>query len=320
MTARQEPHRVAVLAYDGLCTFEFGIAMEVFALPRPELPVPWYTCRACTFDGQPIRMLGNLSASVPHGPRTLAWADTIVVPGWGDLDTPVPDAVVRALARAHRRGARLVSICSGVFALAAAGVLEGRRATTHWRYVDRLRTRFPQIHVEPDALYVDDDQVLTSAGSAAGLDLCLHIVKKDHGSEIANAVARRLVLPAHREGGQTQYVPAPVGQDDAPLAPLLDQLRASLDTPHSVASMARAIGQSQRTFIRRFREATGQSPHAWLTAERVRLARLLLETTSDSVEHIADRCGFGSAETFRHHFRRQVGIPPTRYRASFQNG
>ncbi len=320
MTAKQEdqPHKVAVLTYDGLCAFEFGVAIEIFALPRPEIDGPWYACRVCSLDKRPLRADGGLSIAAPYGSRALAWADTILIPGWSDVDQPIPKRLTRALSKAHERGARLVSICSGVFVLAATGLLDGRSATTHWRYADRLRDAYPCIQVEPDMLYVDHGNILTSAGSAAGIDLCLHIVKRDYGTAVANTVARRLVLPTHRDGGQRQYIPAPVPVGPRPLGPLLDQFRAQLHIPHTVASMADQAGQSQRTFIRRFRESTGTSPHAWLTHERIHFARALLETTKLNSDQIAERCGFATAETFRHHFRRLIGVPPMRYRASFQ--
>lgn len=320
MSACQEPqpHKVAVLTYDGLCTFEFGIAIEVFALPRPEIDLPWYSCRVCSFEKGPLQTTGGLSVAAPYGPRALSWADTILIPGWRDVDQPIPRTITAALCKAHARGARLVSICSGVFVLAATGLLNGRSAATHWRYANRLQDAYPRIQVEPDMLYIDHGNILTSAGSAAGIDLCLHIVKRDCGTEVANSVARRLVLPTHRDGGQTQYIPAPVSDGPQSLAPLLDRLRKQLHVPHTIASMADQAGQSQRTFIRRFRQSTGTSPHAWLTRERIQCARGLLETTKLNSDHIAERCGFATAETFRHHFRRLIGVPPMRYRASFQ--
>lgn len=315
--SRQNNHRVAIMAYDGLCTFEFGIAVEVFALPRPELQIPWYDCRVFAWNRSRLKSLGGLTVSAPYGRRTLDWADTIIVPGWSGTSHVVPQQLRNGIAKAHQKGVRLVSICSGVFVLAAAGVLSNRRATTHWRYASRLQEEYPDITVEDDALYVQDGTVLTSAGSAAGLDLCLHIVRQDHGSKIANNVARRLVLPTHREGGQTQFIPAPVSNHNVGLAPLLDWLRENLDKQHTVASMAEQAGLSQRTFVRRFRDTTGTSPHAWLTAERIRYARDLLETTGLKPPEIAERTGFATPETFRHHFRRAVGVAPTVYRASF---
>lgn len=311
-------HRVAAIAYDGLCTFEFGIAVEIFGLPRPELEVPWYDFRACSVDDGPARATGGVSLNVSHGIEALAWADTIVVPGWrhGE-DEAVPTSLSNAVRAARDRGARLVSICSGVFVLAAAGVLDGRRATTHWRHVARLRALFPSITVEPDALYVDEGQVLTSAGSAAGLDLCIHIVRCDHGPEIANSVARRLVLPTHRDGGQTQYIPKPVADDGEAIGPLLDWLRDNLQADHTVATMALRARQSERTFVRRFKDATGSPPHAWLTRERIGQARELLETTGLNNDQIAVQSGFATPETFRHHFRRFMRTSPSQYRKSF---
>lgn len=311
-------HRVAILAYDNLCTFEFGIAVEVFALPRPELDVPWYECRVCSHVGSSLSALGGISVTAPNGLEALEWADTIVVPGWSGGGVPVPQALCDEIAYAFAAGKRVVSICSGVFVLAAAGILNGRQATTHWRYAEQLEETYPQIRVERDALYVEDGTAFTSAGSAAGLDLCLHIVKQDYGSEVANAVARRLVLPTHRDGGQTQFIPSPVSNGDDTLAPFLDWLRENLNGQHSVKSMAQRLGQSERTFIRKFQAATGTSPHAWLTAERVGRARELLETTDLPASIVAERSGFATPETFRHHFRRAVGIPPSKYRASFR--
>ena len=311
-------HRVAAIAYDGLCTFEFGIAVEIFGLPRPELEVPWYDFRACSVDDGPARATGGVSLNVSHGIEALAWADTIVVPGWryGEGEA-VPARLNNAIHAAHDRGARLVSICSGVFVLAAAGVLDGRRATTHWRHVARLNALFPSVTVEPDLLYVDEGQVLTSAGSAAGLDLCIHIVRCDHGPDVANSVARRLVLPTHRDGGQTQYIPKPVAEEGAAIGPVLDWLRGNLDGNHTVATMAARAGQSERTFVRRFKDATGLPPHAWLTRERIGQARELLETTGLNIDQIAAQCGFVTPETFRHHFRKIMRTSPSQYRKSF---
>jgi len=248
----------------------------------------------------------------------LQQAGTIVIPGWRDPSEPPSREIVRALQRAHRRGARLCSICSGVFVLAAAGLLDGRRATTHWKYVEQLRARHPLIEVEPDALYVDEGQVLTSAGSAAGLDMLLHLVRRDHGARVANQVAQRLVLPPHREGGQAQFIARPVAQDErGRLARLLDFLRAHLETPHTLASLAAKAAMSPRTLQREFRAATGLAPYQWLMRERVGRARELLETTRLPPARIAQLAGLKSEESLRHHFRRQVGTAPARYRKQF---
>ncbi|MEM7429073.1 MAG: transcriptional regulator FtrA [Pseudomonadota bacterium] len=312
--------RVAIMAYEKLCTFEFGIAVEVFALERPELDVPWYECRVFSLEECGLSAMGGISFSASYGPEAIDWADTIIVPGWSGIDVPVPDRLCTLLSAARGKGKRLVSICSGVFVLAASGVLAGLRATTHWRYADQLQAAYPLVQVQQDALYVEDGGVFTSAGSAAGLDLSLHLVKQDYGSSIANAVARRLVLPTHRDGGQAQFVPAPVSRNPGNLAPILDWLLEHLDQPHSVQSMASRAGQSQRTFIRRFRQATGLSPHAWLTAARLRHARELLETTGLPAAAVAERSGFATPETLRHHFRRAMGVPPSKYRQAFRAG
>ena len=312
-------HRVAAIAYDGLRPFEFGIAVEVFALPRPELGVPWYDFRVCAVEPGPLCTMGGLTVQAPYGIDDLRRADTIVVTGWRDVEETPPPALLDAIRRASKRGARLVSICTGAFVLAAAGVLDGRRATTHWLYADRLRERYPRIRVEPDVLYVDEGQVLTSAGSAAGLDVCLHLVRRDFGAKIANAVARRLVVPTHREGGQAQFVPRPVAADaQEAYGHLLDWLRANLEAPHTIASMAKRVRQSERTFLRHFRQATGESPHGWLIRERIARVRELLETTRLNVDQIAERSGIGAVETLRMHFRAIVGISPNSYRRAFR--
>src|SRR5215510_15396552 len=212
----RKPHRVVALAYDGLGMFEFGIVVEAFALKRPELNVPWYRFGVCSVEPGPIRVLGGITIEASSGLGALRRADTIVVPGWKTTGELPPTALLSALRNAYRRGARVVSICSGVFLLAAAGLLDGKRATTHWRYVDRLSRRYPSINVEPDVLYVDEGRILTSAGSAAGIDLCLHIIRRDYGAEIANQVARRLVVSPHREGGQAQFIERAVENEENP--------------------------------------------------------------------------------------------------------
>ncbi|MGO4723867.1 MULTISPECIES: transcriptional regulator FtrA [unclassified Inquilinus] len=315
------PNRtVAVLAYDGLCTFEFGVAVEVFGLPRPEF-AEWYRFTVCAVETGPLRAIGGVQVTAAAGLEALEEAGTIVVPGWRDIREIPPEPLLAALRRARDRGARLVSICSGVFVLAAAGALAGRRVTTHWRYAEALAARYPDISVVPDVLYVDEGQVLTSAGSAAGLDLCLHIVRRDWGARIANQVARRLVVPPHREGGQAQFVDRPVQVEDRPrLAALFDWIRRNLAEDLPLDRLADQAGMSLRTFLRRFRDATGMTPAEWLVGERLALARDLLETTELPVERIATECGFGSADTLRHHFRRRLATSPARYRAGFSLG
>ncbi len=311
---------VAVLAYDHLCTFEFALAVEIFGLRRPELRVPWYDFKVCALEPGPLRAEGGVTMQVRHGLRAVEAAGTIVVPGWRhQLDRP-PERLLAALRRAHARGARLISICSGAFVLAATGLLDGKRATTHWRYEKLFGERFPRVHLVPDVLYVDEGRLLTSAGSAAGLDLLLHVVRKDHGAAIANQVARRLVIAPHREGGQAQFVPEPVAEseDGSPLSPVVDWALANLREPISVRRLARRAAMSERTFCRRFFAQLGTSPARWLIAQRVIAAQRLLETTNLQIELIADRTGMGSATNLRHHFRAQVQTTPTRYRQMFK--
>jgi AraC family transcriptional activator FtrA len=316
--AAAAPHRVAVLAYDGLCTFEFGIVVEMFGLPRPELQVPWYDFRVCALDRGPLRATGGITIQPRAGLRALKEADTIVIPGWRDPTERPPDALLKTLRAAHARGARLVTICSGVFALAAAGLLDGQRVTTHWRYADRLQAQYPAVRVEPDVLFVDEGQILTSAGSAAGIDLCLHIIRRDFGAEIANQVARRLVMPPQRDGGQSQYIPAPVRTDASDgLARVLDWAQRKLHEPLTVDRLATRAGMSGRTFARRFREETGTTPHQWLTHQRLLAAQRRLETTDDSIDEVADAVGLRTAATLRMHFRDLLRTTPTAYRRKF---
>jgi AraC family transcriptional activator FtrA len=316
-------HLVVALAYDRLSTFEFGIAVEVFGLPRPEMGPDWYRFAVCAIEPGPLRAIGGFQIMADGGLELLEQADTIVIPGWrGASKEPVPPELIDALRRAHARGARLMSICSGVFALAATGLLSGRRATTHWHYAEQLSQAYPDIEVEPDVLYVDEGRVLTSAGSAAGIDLCLHVVRADFGPEIANRLARRLVVPPHREGGQAQFIerPVPPAREGLRFAPLFDRMRARLGEEQPVAELAAEAGMSVRTFLRRFKAATGLPPGEWLLTERLVRARELLETTGHSIESIADATGFGSAATLRHHFRARLGTSPAAYRTRFAPG
>jgi AraC family transcriptional activator FtrA len=310
---------VAILAYDQLCMFEFGIAVEVFGLPRPEFShLDWYSCEIVGIEPGPYRSTGGITVEAAHDLNRLDEAGLIVVPGWRGAQQPVPEPLADALRRASARGVRIATLCSGVFVPARAGLLEHRRATTHWRYADTLRAEFPAITVEPDILYVEDGNILTAAGSAAGIDLCLHIVRTDFGAEIANMVARRLVLPAHREGGQAQYIARPVAHDRrGRVGPLLDTLRKRLDEDWSTKRMADTARLSERTLIRHFNDATGLSPLNWLIAERVERTRELLETTDLGLDAIAEAAGFRTLETLRHHFRTRTGVSPGAYRRSF---
>ncbi|MBF8802334.1 transcriptional regulator FtrA [Pseudomonas asiatica] len=314
------PGLVAVLAYDGLCTFEFGIAVEIFGLPRPEFEFAWYTHRIVAVDPAPMHAAGGMQVIAEFGLESLVDAHTIIIPGWRSRDERPPQVLLDALRAAYQRGARLLSICSGVFVLAAAGLLDGKRATTHWRYTDELAARYPLIEVDPGVLYVDCGQLITSAGSAAGIDACLHLVSRDFGTQVANTVARRLVMAPQRSGGQTQFVPAPVAQkprDD--LAAVLEWATLHVGRPLTVKQLAAKALMSERTFLRRFIEATGITPKTWLLQVRMNVARELLESSPLSNEQIAERCGFASAESFRAAFRKTVGLAPMRYRAQFGN-
>lgn len=312
-------HRVTVLAYEGMSAFETGIVTEVFGLARPEVPVPWYDLTICAERPGPLRIVGGATIGTEHGLEVFAVADTLIVPGVTNVRDDTSPELIAALRMAYDRGARIVSICSGAFALAAAGLLDHRPATTHWQYADLLRRRFPLVRVDPDVLYLDDGQVLTSAGSAAGLDLCLHLVRLDHGARVANALARRLVVPPHREGGQAQYVERPVPPDgDDGLGPVLDWARANLERPLTVDQLARCAGMSVRTFARRFEAQVGTTPLQWLIGERGGAARELLESTDLPVELVADRCGFGTAASLRLHFQRLTGTSPLAYRRAFR--
>jgi AraC family transcriptional activator FtrA len=312
---------VVALLYDGLCTFEFGIVAEIFGLPRPEMGESWYRFASCAIEEGPLRAHGGFVLTPDHGPELLDAADLIVVPGWKGADHPVPEALCERLRRAHERGARLASICSGAFVLAATGLLDGGVATTHWRYAAALRARHPTIAVDDASLYRSQERIFTSAGSAAGIDLLIEIVRQDFGAEAANSVARRLVMPAHRTGGQAQFLERPVPRHrHAEIAPLLDRIRARLDAPWSTADMAASCRMSLRTFLRRFQDATGSSPGDWLIAERVEEAKRLLLDGKLGAQEIALAVGMGTPDTLRHHFRRRVGISPLEYRARFVSG
>jgi AraC family transcriptional regulator, transcriptional activator FtrA len=309
---------VAALVYDGLCTFEFGIVAETFGLARPEFGSNWYRFVSCSADVGPLRAHGGLTITPDHGPELLEEADIIVVPGWKGAGAPVPEDLCNRLRKAHARGARLVSICSGAFVLAATGLLDGHTATTHWRYAEKLRQLHPEIHVDEASLYRQENRIFTSAGSAAGIDLMIEIIRQDFGQEKANAVARRLVVPAHRTGDQAQFLERPVPlREGTEIAPLLEQVQTSLAEAWSIERMAEKTRMSPRTFQRRFTKATGMTPGDWLVQERVEATKALLAKGQDDMETIAGLVGFGSAHALRHHFRKKLGIRPTDYRAQF---
>lgn len=310
-------HLVAVVAYDDLCTFEFGCAVEMFSVRRRGIDGPWYKFGVCATTRAPLRAAGGLRFTAPRSLRLLDRADTIIIPGWRPVVEP-PRSLIRKLQNAHERGARLCSICSGTFVLAATGLLDGQPATTHWMHAALLQERYPEIEVRTNELYVDTGRIITSAGAAAGLDMMLHLVRHDHGAKVANLVAQSLVIPAHREGGQAQFLPRVVPINGAhPIAPLLEWLRVNLKAKHNLKSLARRAGMSERTLQRQFRDATGLWPTQWITRERVARAKDALETTRAPFWAVAESCGFGAEESFRHHFRQLAGTSPGRYRRRF---
>lgn len=309
-------HTVALAVTDGMLHFELSLAYEVFASPPAAVTVPWYDVGVC---GSIAVQVGPFRLEPDLGLDRLRDADTVIVPSLADVDQDPPADLVDAVRAAHEAGARVVSLCTGAFVLAAAGLLDGKRATTHWAHTEALAARHPRVDVDPDVLYVDNGSVLTSAGKAAAMDLCLHIVRLDHGSSIANTVARRLVVPPHRAGGQAQFVAAPVpAQDDHPLSALLPWIIERLDQPLTVDDLARQARMSSRHLGRQFQAVTGTTPLQWLLTQRIRHAQELLEKTDDSIDTIASRTGMGTATTLRRHFNRTVGVPPDTYRRTFR--
>ncbi|MFC4376709.1 GlxA family transcriptional regulator [Nocardia halotolerans] len=311
---------VSVLAYDGMTAFETGIVIEVFGLVWPDIDQPWYELKICTETPDPIRVIGGATLTSPYGLTEFAAADTVVVPSVADPRAPTSPELIDALRHARDNGARIVSICSGAFALAAAGLLDGRRATTHWRYADLLRERYPLIEVDPEPLYTDEGDILTSAGCAAGLDLALHLVRTDLGAAVANAIARRLVIQPHRTGGQAQYIESPMPPEplDAPVARSLSWAIEHLAEPIGIPDLARVAGLSQRTYLRHFVRSTGTTPSKWLTGQRIQAALTMLESGNAPIEEIAVAAGFATPVTFRHHFARTMHTSPSAYRSTFQ--
>lgn len=313
-------HTVAALVPDGVAPFELAVACEVFGIDRSDLVSPWYRFLVCAAEPGPLRAGDGLfSIDAPYGLAEARKADTVIVPAGVGRDREPPEPMLDALRYAHKRGARILSVCTGAFVLAAAGLLDGRRATTHWAHAEELSRRYPDIKVDPKVLYVDDGDILTSAGTAAGIDLCLHIVRLDHGAEVANAVARRMVVPPHRDGGQLQYVdqPMPSGPGDDLLGEVLTWMQEHLHEQVSVEQLAARAAMSPRHFARRFRAVTGTTPHQWVLGQRVLLAQRLLETTDEPIDLVATRCGFGTAANLRQHFQRIVGTAPVAYRRTF---
>ncbi len=314
------PIEVAVLIADGLSPLEFAVACEVFGYDRSHLGVPWYRMSICAAEPGPVETQVGFTVQATATLADVERAHTVVVPPIVAPDGgPSDPRVLAAIADAHRRGARVASLCTGAFVLAEAGILDGRRATTHWAHAEEMAARYPAVEVDPRVLYVDNGTVLTSAGSAASMDLCLHMVRSDYGADIANTVARLLVVPPHRDGGQAQYVatPVPPRADSDALAGVLAWAQEHLEQDLSVGLLARRAAMSPRTFARRFAAVTGTTPHRWLCRQRVLMAQRLLETTDLPVERIAEECGLGTATNLRLHFRAEVGVSPAAYRRTF---
>jgi transcriptional regulator GlxA family with amidase domain len=308
-------HRVVVLAPDGVYPFELGIPSRVFGAADGR-----YEVLTCTADGRPVRTNADFSITVEHGPEVLATADTVIVPPFASSEVrrEAPAALAEALASVAP-GTRLVSICTGAFLLAAAGLLDGRPATTHWRLADLFREWYPHVALDPDVLFVDDGDVLTSAGAASGIDVCLHLVRKDFGSEVANHVARICVVPPWRDGGQAQYIERPVPDSTANgTAAARQWALENLERPLTLADLAGHSHMSLRTFARRFNEEVGMSPGRWLIQQRLGLARHLLESTDLAVDEIAGQVGFGGGTSLREHLHAAIGVSPLAYRRTFR--
>jgi transcriptional regulator GlxA family with amidase domain len=312
---------VTALLIEGVAPFEFGTIVEVFGIDRTDDGVPPIEFRVCAErPGVPLRTSIGIPLVPELGLDALHDADLVAVPAC-DIREDYPPAVLDALRAAADRGSTLLSVCSGAFLLGAAGLLDGRRCTTHWRHADELLSRFPKALVDPDVLYVDDGDVITSAGTAAGIDACLHLVRRELGAGPAAAIARRMVVPPQREGGQRQYVELPIPECTGDsLQPVLTWMLEHIAGEHTVSALARRAQLSERTFARRFVAETGTTPHRWLSMQRVLLARQLLEETSLGIDEVAERTGFGSAALLRHHFHRVVGVAPTDYRRTFAQG
>lgn len=314
-----QKHLVVTFIYNKLCTFEFGCAVGIFGIERPELNFPSYQFATCALKPGKIKAAGGITMETPYSLKYLDKADTIIIPGWPDLETKPPVELINKIRSAYKRGARICSICLGSFVLAEAGILDGKKATTHWLHAKELKNRYPKISIDPNVLYVDEGQVITSAGSAAGLDMFLHLIKKDHGSKIANQIAQRIVIPPHREGGQAQFIPKPIlSSESANLTKLLHWIRQHLQMNHTITSLAKRAAMSARTLHRKFFEETGLSPYGWIIRERIEKVKEYLESSEKTLPHIADLSGFGSVESLRKHFRRYVLISPIAYRQQFK--
>ena len=311
---------IAVIAFNNISPFLLSVPCTVFRQDDDQPDLPRFNLMVCSCEGSTLQSSAGFGIRTRHTLRELEQADIVIVPSWRDPDEPPPERLVSALQRARQRGATIVGLCLGTFVLAAAGLLENRPATTHWGWTDRLAARFPSIAVKPDVLYVDDGQVITSAGVAAGIDCCLHLLRRCCGAEAAGRVARRMVVPPHRQGGQAQYIEMPVSRSPAEdsFSRNLEWLLRHLDEPHSLDSLAQRFMMSRRTFTRRFRQVTGVTVGSWLLGQRLALAQRLLETTAKPIERVAQEAGFGSEGSLRLHFSRELQTSPARYRREFR--
>jgi transcriptional regulator GlxA family with amidase domain len=310
---------IAVVAFDGISPFHLSVPCMVFGEDRTESGAPRFRLRVCAPEPGPLQTNAGFTLGVQHGLEGIRRAQIVVVPSWRDDGSAAPPALIRALQAAHRRGATVVGLCLGAFVLAEAGLLDGRPATTHWKLAAAFAKQYPQVRLQPEVLYVDDGSVLTSAGTAAGIDCCLHLLRVRYGAETANRAARRMVVAPHRQGGQAQYIeqPVPAAAERDRLAPLLEWLGKHLDTSHELDDLARRALMSRRNFTRRFRESTGTTVGRWVQNQRLALAQRLLETTDHPVERVATGAGFGSAVSLRKHFTTAFKVSPTAYRRQF---
>ncbi|MBB3213079.1 transcriptional regulator GlxA family with amidase domain [Herbaspirillum sp. Sphag1AN] len=309
---------VAVVAFNQISPFHLAVPCAVFGDTHPDSPR--FQLRVCGAEPGPLRTTAGFDVAVMHDLSTLAHADTIIIPSWRNPDERAPEPLLAALVAAQRRGAQVVGLCLGAYVLAQAGLLEGHRATTHWAFADDFAARFPEVLLDADVLYVEEDNLITSAGTAAGIDCCLHLIRQRHGAESASLIARRLVVPPHRQGGQAQFVEQPISYTarGSRLAELIDAVRASLHVPHTLDTMATQVMMSRRTFTRQFRQTTGISAGEWLLNERLALSQRLLEGSDQPIERIAELAGFGTASSLRSLFKRAFGVTPSAWRQSFK--
>ncbi|WP_445288158.1 GlxA family transcriptional regulator [Variovorax atrisoli] len=310
---------VAVVAFDGISPFHLSVPCMVFGEDRTDAGASRFRVQVCASEPGELRTNAGFSLVVPHGLEAIRRARIVVVPSWRDDCSAAPPALIRALQAAHRRGATVMGLCLGAFVLAEAGLLDGRPATTHWKLAPAFAKQYPKVRLQPEVLYVEDGNVLTSAGTAAGIDCCLHLLRVRYGAETANRAARRMVVAPHRQGGQAQYIeqPVPAAAERDRLAPLLEWLGRHLDRPHDLDDLARRALMSRRNFTRRFRESTGTTVGQWMQNQRLAFAQRLLETTDHPVERIATGAGFGSAVSLRKHFVSAFKLSPTAYRQQF---